>query len=116
MSLRYAVLVALAFVGCGDESEPSLPYATEVVSFEPGPGAGFGQAGLPEVVLGPPMGLGVGAGSIDVLSLGVGGSIVLGFAAPIIDGPGPDFVVFENPFFIGGASDALFAELGRVSV
>ena len=40
------------------------------------------------------------AGNVDpgVLVLGRGGSVVLGFAAPIGDGPGPDFAVFENGF------------------
>ncbi len=93
-----------------------LPYAIEVVSFAPGPGAGFGDDLFPDVVLGPPMGLGETAGSLDVLSLGVGGAIVLAFGEPIVDGPGPDIVVFENPFRISGSSGEVFAELGRVSV
>ena len=33
-----------------------------------------------------------------IVSLGDGGSIVLTFPAPIADGPGPDFAVFENAF------------------
>jgi len=52
-------------------------------------------------VLGPPRGK-PGAGSLHVLSLGVGGEIVLGFGGSIVDGDGPDFVVFENAFFIDG--------------
>lgn len=48
--------------------------------------------------------------AFDIVSLGRGGHIVLGFDAPISDGPGPDFAVFENSF-----SDT-FLELGRVSV
>src|SRR5262245_34625287 len=59
----------------GDE----LPYAREIVSFEPGKGAGFGEDRLPEVVLGPPSGRGERQGSLNVLSLGRKGSIVLGF-------------------------------------
>ncbi|MEM7678155.1 MAG: cell surface protein [Myxococcota bacterium] len=109
-------MTGVAAVGCGADGNLALPYATEVVSFEPGPGAGFGQDDLPEVVLGPPIGLGVNAGGLDVLSLGVGGTIVLGFDDAIVDGPGADFVVFENPFFVGGDSEQIFAELGRVSV
>jgi hypothetical protein len=98
--------------------EPAdLPYATEVVSFSPGPGAGFGHQHFPGIVLGPPKGYGVARGSMDVLSLGQGGSIVLGFTPrTIIDGPGPDFVVFENPFWVGGSEDSVFAELGRIAV
>jgi hypothetical protein len=34
----------------------------------------------------------------DVVSLGEGGVITLSFGAPISNGPGPDFAVFENAF------------------
>lgn len=96
---------------------PDLPYATSVFAYEPGPGAGFGQDRMPDIVLGPPMGFGPNAGSLDVVSLGVGGTIVLAFAEPgIVDGPGPDFVVFENAFWIGGDPQDVFAELAEVSV
>ena len=92
-------------------------YATEVVSVSYGAGAGFGQADMPGIVLGPPHGAGCCAGSLDVLSLGNGGEIVLGFGpATIVDGPGPDFIVFENPFEIGGNPAAVFAELATVAV
>jgi hypothetical protein len=127
MSLRAPVrgLLALFVAGCGggdDGGEPpvaasALPYASEVVRFEPGAEAGFGEAKLPGVVLGPPKGLGLEAGSLDVLSLGKGGSIELGFGSRIIvDVEGPDFVVFENAFFPSGDAAAVFAEVGAVSV
>lgn len=97
--------------------DPSLPYATQVVSFEPGTDAGFGEDKLPNVVLGPPSGGGVRKGSLDVLSLGKGGTIVLGFDRyAITDGPGPDLVVFENPFWPGGDPTQVYAEPGEVSV
>jgi len=110
--------------GAGDAELPpkqapiaALPYASSIVSFEPGDAAGFGQDKLPDVVLGPPSGKGTGAGSLEVLSLGKGGSIVLGFEPfAIVDGEGPDFVVFENPFWPGGDPAAVFAEPGVVSV
>jgi hypothetical protein len=52
-----------------------------------------------------------------VLSLGMGGSIVLGFARyAISDGPGPDLVVFENPFWPGNDPTKVYAEPGEVSV
>jgi hypothetical protein len=90
---------------------------TGVVSFEPGPCAGFGAALLPSVVEGPPVGGGAMQGSIDVASLGSGGTIVVSFAPnAILDGPGPDFIVFENPFLIGGNPDDVYAEPGEVSV
>lgn len=87
----------LLLLGACVQDLPDAPdaFADVVVAFEPGPGAGFG---LPADVLGPPVGGGERAGSLDVLSLGDGGEIVLGFDAAIIDGPGPDLLVFENPF------------------
>ena len=57
-------------------------------------------------------------GSTDVLSLGNGGAIVVSFEPnAIVDGPGVDFIVFENPFYVGCNPDAgEDAEPGEVSV
>lgn len=100
-----------------DASPPASDFASEVVSFTPGPCAGFGADVMPSPVLGPPRGGGARSGSLDVLSLGKGGTIVLGFGDnAIVDLPGPDFTVFENPFFIGGDESAPTAEIGEVSV
>jgi hypothetical protein len=118
------VILAL-LVGCsssnadppGDDPLARLPYARELLSFTPGEGAGFGSDKLPDIVLGPPRGKGESAGSLDVLSLGSGGEIVLGFGArAMVDGPGPDLVVFENAFYAGGDASAAFAEPGEVAV
>lgn len=85
-------------------------FPASVVSYAPGAGAGFGADRMPGVVLGPPHGAGPKAGSLDVLSLGKGGSIVLAFdGVEIVDGPGPDLLVFENPF-------SGWLETGEVSV
>ena len=112
-----AGFLALGIVACGDgDPSPDADYAATVVDYRPGPGAGFGQDHLPAVVLGPPAGLGRTAGSLDVLSLGMGGEIDLGFTDPIVDGPGPDFVVFENPFYPDNDPSRVFAELGEVFV
>jgi hypothetical protein len=102
----------------GDVSfETGAFYASQVESFEPGTGAGYNQDKLPDVVLGPPQGEGTTQGSLDVLSLGNGGQIVLGFGPRgIVDGPGADFVVFENPFWPEGDPTRVFAELGEVAV
>ncbi len=107
--------------GAGGAAAPEIlqtpAYASSVESFDPGAGAGFNQAKLPGIVLGPPKGKGSGSGSLDVVSLGAGGEIVLGFGdLHIVDGPGPDFVVFENAFWPGGDPTQVFAELGEVSV
>lgn len=115
-------VVAGGGVGCGDaadeSSEPSL-YASEVVSFDPGKGAGWGQHYLPDNVLGEPDGAYSSSPAAErhwVLSLGAGGEVVLGFDRPIVDGPGADFVVFENSFWIRDNPDEVWAELGEVSV
>lgn len=84
------------------------PFATEVVGVEYGEGAGFGQDHMPGVVLGPPQGSG-GGGSLDVLSLGIQGRITLSLGVELADGPGPDLIVFENPF-------PGWVEAGQVSV
>lgn len=97
-------------------SVPSDPYMDEVVSFNPGAGAGFGQSSFPQVVLGPPHGNGSGAGGTHVLSLGTNGQITLRSATPILNGSGPDFIVFENAFYAGGNPMNPFAEPGEVSV
>ena len=66
---------------------------------------GYVSFGSGEQTLGVP-----GNDVYDVVSLGDGGRITLTFAAPIADGPGWDFAVFENNF-----GDA-FLELAFVEV
>lgn len=79
----------------------------------------------PAEALGPPTGRGNAStgseGSLDVYNLGGGGSMVLGFddgpsPRAIVDGPGFDFIVFENAFYAGGQSTLAFAELVFVEV
>ncbi len=111
----YAFLLAFGLGGCGSEDTVCTAswFATNVVSTAWGTGQSFGRNEMPKVVLGPPQGGGCCNGSLDVVSLGNGGSVVLGFERRILDGPGADFVVFENPFEF--AND-LYAELGTVEV
>ncbi len=52
----------------------------------------------------------IGIPGSGVVSLGDGGSAILQFSSPIIDGIGPDFAVFENSF------DGQFLELAFVEV
>jgi hypothetical protein len=100
---------------CDDGGAPPVGFITKVVSFTPGACAGFGQSAMPCVVYGPPVGAGPHMGSRDVVSLGKSGEIVVGFAPDmIIDGPGADFIVFENAF--DGPDGSVFAEPGEVSV
>ena len=105
-----------AVSGCDPSAAPT-PFISCILSYEPGQGAGFGQEEFPQIVYGPPVGGGLLEGSLDVLTLGGGGEITFGFGGnAIVDGPGPDFILFENPFEIGGDPDVLWAEPGVVSV
>ena len=103
--------------GGGDGGAAASRFVTGVVSFDPTDCTGFGASSLPGIVEGPPVGGGSSQGSLDVVSLGSGGSIVVTFAPnAIVDGPGPDFIVFENPFWIGNNPNDIYAEPGEVSV
>ncbi|MFQ6047965.1 MAG: hypothetical protein ACE5K7_01205 [Phycisphaerae bacterium] len=92
-------------------------FATQVIEYANGPGVTPGEGfGLPERILGGPRGAGDYQASLDVLSLGVGGSVTLAFGDAltdrfITDAPGPDLIVFENPFYVGGDPHSVFAEL-----
>ena len=55
-------------------------------------------------------------GPQNLLSLGTGGIIILRFFRPIINGPGVDFTVFENPFMVGSDTTNVFAEVGIIGV
>ncbi len=118
--------LALLAVGCaadGDEAGASAGhdagqldgastpsgFAVEVVSFSPGKAAGFGGDKLPHIVLGPPQGGGAARGGLDVVSLGHKGAIVLRLSDVVVDGPGVDLIVFENPF-------GSWVETGHVAV
>ncbi len=90
-------------------------FAQGVLSFSPTSGVSYGQEDFPSKILGPPQGSGLGKGSLDVVSLGCDGEIILEFLDPMIgDGPGPDFIVFENAFSPNGVGS--FAEPAEVSV
>jgi len=94
------------------------PFADRVLTFAVGTGGGAGQASLPAIVLGPPHGGGAFHGSTDTFSLGLGGTITLAFDDNVIvNGPGPDLLVFENSFLVSGATtQPPFAEPGVVEV
>lgn len=82
--------------------------ADDILTMSYGTGAGFGQAAYPEVVYGAPQ------GSTHVLSFGLGGSLLIELEGYfVVDGPGVDFTVFENPFGTGAGT---FAERARVEV
>lgn len=124
-----AAVVLAAVIAPGLAAASSIPVdclPDSVVQWDaaqPAPELRFGAALLPGIVLGPPGSSLPINGSTSVASLGNGGSVVLAFNDLVIeDGPGPDFIVFENAFFIGAApaspGDAyvLFSEPATVEV
>ncbi len=98
---------------CDREQVGDGPFITCVESFWP-EGASFGHDQLPDVIQGPPQAGPAGSGGLDVAALGCGGAMTVFFADPgIVDGPGPDFIVFENAFTVGQTT---FIEPARVLV
>jgi len=83
-------------------------FVTRVVEFTGG--------GSIDGILGGPRGMGASQGSTHVLSLGVGGHVTAAFNVVIVNGPGEDFIVFENPFFVNETAGMVFAELVYVEV
>lgn len=59
---------------------------------------------------------GAGPANQGLLPTGNGGEVTMTFAAPIIDGDGPGFAVFENGFYQNNSSELLFIEYGWVEV
>ena len=109
----------LACVAAGRAESFLSFYATEVIDYAPGRGnEGFPDPGL---ALGGPRGAGGQDSGTHVVTLGLQGSLTLGFADPggrgriIADGPGADLIVFENPF-VDGRTGLVFGELVRVRV
>ena len=97
--------ICLTVIAFATPLRPALAsdcYPDRVASYVPGfvsapPAFNSWQPGI---VLGPPGDAAPTSGSLTVLSLGHGGTIVLEFSDNVIvDRPGPDFIVFENPFF-----------------
>lgn len=113
--------VRSADASADEGAAPASPFVTRVVSFTPGDCAGFGLPSMPGVVEGPPVASGdPSTGGTDVVSLGNAGTIVVSFEPnAIVDGPGPDFIVFENAFLYGkddAGQPLVYAEPGIVSV
>ncbi len=82
------------------------PWPDEVISVTYGVGAGFGQESFPDNILGPPDPVATpsvpSSSPVELLTLGTSGVIILAFRdGGIVDGAGPDFTVFENPFYYG---------------
>jgi len=106
------------FFATGDPHADELPPGGLVL----GTGGGFGQGELPAIATeGPFANPSIFLASLDVISLGHGGRLVLEFVDnAVVDGPGPDFTVFENAFLIqtfgGTLTSDPFAEPVQVEV
>jgi hypothetical protein len=118
------IAVALAVFASGfvatSSSRADQFFSTQVISRTIG---GQQQQAFtdPNSALGPPRGGGTATNSIDVYSLGNGGSITLGFddgltRRGIFNGPGMDFIVSENSFYASEDPTRAFAELMFVEV
>ncbi|MBI3768507.1 MAG: hypothetical protein HY271_08425 [Deltaproteobacteria bacterium] len=109
------LVLALAVHTLAPGQASADPCADAVRTFTPGTNGGFQADLLPNIVLGVPFGGGLSSGSTDVVSLGDGGTIILGFEDNVIvDRPGPDFTVFENVFVVPNVGP--FTEVGTISV
>ncbi|PIR21617.1 MAG: hypothetical protein COV45_02425 [Deltaproteobacteria bacterium CG11_big_fil_rev_8_21_14_0_20_47_16] len=105
----------LVVVNCKDIG--AIPFVNQIVSYVVGSGGGANENNLPQVIQGPPQGGSVIMGSTDTFSLGDKGQIIVAFNhCPIADGPGTDFIVFENAFYAGGNPNAVFSEPAIVGV
>jgi hypothetical protein len=126
-SLPAALLFAPALVLChaAAHAQPhSDCFADRVADFQPGETSSppLFNSWQPGILFGPPGDATPTTGSLSVMSLGRGGSIVLEFTDnEIVDGPGPDFILFENPFFCTSVPESesdpwsVFAEPGLVA-
>lgn len=123
-----AALPALAALAAPAAAAPAAVdcFPDRVVEFRSAladPTTGFGFPNLPGIVLGPPGDSLPTTGSLSVVSLGRGGEITVEFTDNrIVDGPGPDLIVFENGFFTGGVPASpdddyrVVSDLARVQV
>lgn len=116
------LLLAVSAIASAQTSTDVGPDAVESYTPGTGSGAGYGLEFYPANVLGLPDSTArTHSATIDpkqVLGLGLGGEIILRFdRRVIVDGEGPDFTIFENPFThrLGGR-DRVYAEPGAVAV
>ena len=118
LSVSLVTLIVGPSLLADDPAKPD-PFVDRVVEFKKGDGGGNGEKELPGIVLGAPKGGGKLDSGDDVLSLGLGGVIILEFVDnEVFDGEGDDFLVFENPFLAAPGTDVNngFFELGKVEV
>jgi hypothetical protein len=110
---RSVVLLAACCAATTLPAQQLSPHASRVVAVDTRGNAGGGIF-APANLLGAPRGGGLAMGSLHVHSLGIGGEVTLGFDVTLVDGPGADLLVAENPFAAGGLdvfAEAVFVEI-----
>lgn len=117
MRARFAFLLVPSIAACAPGAAPGPHLADELVA---APGATGEGTRDPAHAMDGVRGAGTHAGSFDVYSLSPGddATLTLGFSgARIVDGPGAELVVFENPFVIGDGPfrfmDPVLVEVSR---
>ena len=109
LSCVAACAYAVTVFGVVTSGHAQSIHATRVVAFDDRGQLGGGNFD-PSLALGP-----MGGGG-HVHSLGRGGFLTLGFAVTIVDGPGADLIVGENPFGSTTEPWKSFAEVAFVEV
>lgn len=118
--------VDIQAVVADDDDDEELPeqclpenFILEIIAIDYGTYAGFGQTYLPDNILGPPAGRGDFAsqsGQNELISLGDGGSVTVKMGRTILNGPGVDFIIYENVYYWGANPDDAYTEAAVVDV
>ena len=100
MQRQSALLCSMILsLGCAAETAGDPSFADEALD---APGAHDGMFGDASLATNGVRGGGAREGSLDVFSLRAGDHLVLAWTGQrVVDGPGDDLVVFENPFEFG---------------
>lgn len=120
------IVTFCCLIACNDSTKPiiipNIVTIDTVYSFIPGTGQNAGQdlSNFPHNIFGKPdqnaTKLLPASSPNQILSLGLGGEITIGFKNySIINNAGPDFIIFEN-VFINSATNKYFVEPAIVSV
>ncbi|MBL0920778.1 MAG: hypothetical protein IBJ10_01475 [Phycisphaerales bacterium] len=119
-----AAIFAAGLAGTAATGARAGDFASLVHSYVPAPGQNINSPffGDPTRALGAPVGGGTGAAdNSKVVTLGgFGGSITLGFDAPVEDSPcnphGMDAIVFGNAFWVNGNPNRRWAEAAVIEI
>ncbi|GBD06416.1 hypothetical protein HRbin21_00208 [bacterium HR21] len=116
MLVLWCLLIAISYCSA---QHWERGWVDTVLAFRPGTGQSFGREFFPDNIFGPPDTAArpdrPSADPRQLLSLGMDGEIIVGFRGKVlVNGPGPDLVIFENAFRT--PTGTVFSEPGIVSV